>query len=144
MAGTLVEEDEQYEAAGSRPARKFTVGQFDCPLDLLWSLIREQQINIYDIPIADITEQYLDYPDYALETDLQDLSEFYAWAAKLIYIKSRTLLPEKPSDDLGDESMEDPRMELVDQLIEYQKFKKLSLSWKNRKSRGSGALSARR
>ena len=106
--------------------RKFTAGQFEGPLDLLWSLIRENKINIYDIPIAEITEQYLDYLDYAVETNLQDLSEFYAWAAKLIYIKSRILLPVEVSYD-DDESMEDPRTELVEQLIEYQRFKKLSL-----------------
>ncbi|MBR1913124.1 MAG: segregation/condensation protein A [Treponema sp.] len=106
--------------------RKFTAGQFEGPLDLLWSLIRENKINIYDIPIAEITEQYLDYLDYAVETNLQDLSEFYAWAAKLIYIKSRMLLPvEVVYDDA--ENMEDPRTELVEQLIEYQRFKKLSL-----------------
>ena len=109
-----------------RADRKFTAGQFEGPLDLLWSLIRENKINIYDIPIAEITEQYLDYLDYAVETNLQDLSEFYAWAAKLIYIKSRMLLPVEVSYD-DDESMEDPRTELVEQLIEYQRFKKLSL-----------------
>ncbi len=109
-----------------RADRKFTAGQFEGPLDLLWSLIRENKINIYDIPIAEITEQYLDYLDYAVETNLQDLSEFYAWASKLIYIKSRMLLPVEVSYD-DDESMEDPRTELVEQLIEYQRFKKLSL-----------------
>ena len=105
--------------------RKFTAGQFEGPLDLLWSLIRESKINIYDIPIADITEQFLDYLDYAAETDLQDLSEFYSMAAKLVYIKSRMLLPVEVAYD-DDESMEDPRTELVEQLIEYQKFKKLA------------------
>jgi len=105
--------------------RKFTAGQFEGPLDLLWSLIRENKINIYDIPIAEITDQFLDYLDYAVETDLQDLSEFYSWAAKLIYIKSRMLLPVEVNFD-DDESMEDPREELVEQLIEYQRFKKLS------------------
>ena len=103
--------------------RKFTAGQFEGPLDLLWSLIRESKINIYDIPIADITEQFLDYLDYA--ADLQDLSEFYSMAAKLVYIKSRMLLPVEVAYD-DDESMEDPRTELVEQLIEYQKFKKLA------------------
>ena len=68
--------------------RKFTAGQFEGPLDLLWSLIRENKINIYDIPIAEITDQFLDYLDYAVEINLQDLSEFYSWAAKLVYIKS--------------------------------------------------------
>lgn len=105
--------------------KKYTAGSFEGPLDLLWSLIREQKINIYDIPIADITDQFLDYLDYAVETNLQDLSEFYTWAAKLVYIKSRMLLPvEIVYDD--EEGMEDPRTELVEQLIEYQRFKKLS------------------
>lgn len=102
----------------------YRAGEFEGPLDLLWSLIRESKINIYDIPIAQITEQYLEYLDYAVQTDLGDLSEFYSWAAKLIYIKSRMLLPVEVAYD--DEDEEDPRQELVDKLIEYQKFKKLS------------------
>ena len=101
-------------------------GTFEGPLDLLWSLIRENKINIYDIPIAAITEQFQDYLDYAVELDLQDLSEFYLWAAKLACIKSRLLLPVEVRYD-DDESMEDPREELVEQLIEYQRFKKLSV-----------------
>ena len=105
--------------------RKFTAGQFEGPLDLLWSLIRENKMNIYDIPIAEITDQFLDYLDYAVELDLQDLSDFYIWAAKLAHIKSRMLLPVEVSYD--DDDMEDPRDELVEQLIEYQRFKKLSI-----------------
>lgn len=105
--------------------KKFSAGPFEGPLDLLWSLIRENKINIYDIPIAEITEQFLDYLDYAVELNLQDLSEFYVWAAKLAHIKSRMLLPVEVDLDDG-ENMEDPRQELVDQLIEYQRFKKLS------------------
>ena len=105
--------------------RKFTAGQFEGPLDLLWSLIRENKINIYDIPIAEITDQFLDYLDYAVEINLQDLSEFYSWAAKLVYIKSKMLLPVEVNYDY-EESIEDPRDELVQQLIEYQRFKKLS------------------
>ncbi|HBB42376.1 MAG TPA: segregation/condensation protein A [Treponema sp.] len=105
--------------------RKFTAGHFEGPLDLLWSLIRENKINVYDIPIAEITDQFLDYLDYAVELNLQDLSEFYVWAAKLVCIKSRMLLPVEVSYD-DDESMEDPREELVETLIEYQRFKKLS------------------
>ena len=106
--------------------RKFTAGTFEGPLDLLWSLIRESKINIYDIPIAEITEQFLDYLDYAVELNLQALSEFYAWAAKLVSIKTRLMLPVEVTYSDGD-SMEDPRDELVEQLIEYQKFKKLSV-----------------
>ena len=103
---------------------KYKAGQFEGPLDLLWQLIRESKINIYDIPIAQITEQYLEYLDYVVQTDLSNLSEFYSWAAKLIYIKSRMLLPVEFSYD--DDEEDDPRQELVDRLIEYQKFKKLS------------------
>ncbi len=106
--------------------RKFIAGQFEGPLDLLWSLIRENKINIYDIPIAEITEQFLNYLDYVSETNLQDLSEFYSWAARLVHIKSRMLLPVEITYN-DDENMEDPRTELVEQLIEYQRFKKLSL-----------------
>ena len=102
----------------------YQVGEFEGPLDLLWTLIHESKINIYDIPIAQITEQYLEYLDYAVETDLANLSEFYSWAAKLIYIKSRMLLPIEVEFD--GEEIEDPRQELIDKLIEYQKFKKLS------------------
>lgn len=104
--------------------RKYTAGEFEGPLDLLWTLIRESKVNIYDIPIAQITEQYLEYLDFAVQTDLSDLSEFYSWAAKLIYIKSRMLLPIQIEDD--EDEIEDPRQELVDKLIEYQRFKKLS------------------
>ena len=103
---------------------KYKAGEFEGPLDLLWTLIRESKVNIYDIPIAQITEQYLEYLDYAVQTDLGDLSEFYSWAAKLIYIKSRMLLPVEVAYD--DEDEEDPRAELVEKLIEYQKFKKLT------------------
>ena len=112
------------EVAEKKTVRKYQIGEFDGPLDLLWNLIRESKINIYDIPIAQITEQYLEYLDYAVQTDLGDLSEFYSWAAKLIYIKSRMLLPVEINYD--DEEEEDPRQELVDKLIEYQKFKKLT------------------
>ena len=106
--------------------REYRAGEFEGPLDLLWALIRESKVNIYDIPIAQITEQYLDYLDYAVKTDLGDLSEFYSWAAKLIHIKSRMLLPVEVAYD-GDDDLEDPRQELVDTLIEYQRFKKLSI-----------------
>ena len=102
----------------------YKAGKFEGPLDLLWSLIRENKVNIYDIPIVQITEQYLDYLDVVSQTDLGDLSEFYSWAAKLIYIKSRMLLPVEVAYNEEDEY--DPRQELVDKLIEYQKFKKLS------------------
>ncbi|HKL84743.1 MAG TPA: segregation/condensation protein A [Treponemataceae bacterium] len=102
----------------------FKVNNFEGPLDLLLFLVKKNEVNIYDIPIGNITEQYLEYLDYALSTDLASLTEFYAMAANLLYIKSRMLLPVEIVID--DEEIDDPRQELVDKLIEYQKYKKLS------------------
>ena len=104
--------------------RTYVAGNFEGPLDLLLFLFKESEINFYDIPVSQITEQYLEYLDYAVQTDLGDLSEFYKWAAKLLEIKSRMLLPVEITYD--DDDIEDPRQELVEKLIEYQKFKKLS------------------
>lgn len=116
-------ESEQTAAVETRQTT-FRINEFEGPLDLLLFLIKKNEVNIYDIPIAHITEQYLDYMDYALSTDLADLTEFYAMAANLLYIKSRMLLPVEIT--LDDDEIDDPRQELVDKLIEYQKFKKLS------------------
>jgi segregation and condensation protein A len=102
----------------------FKINNFEGPLDLLLFLIKKNEVNIYDIPIGHITEQYLEYLDYAVSTDLASLTEFYSMAANLLYIKSRLLLPVEIA--LDDDEMDDPRQELVDKLIEYQKYKKLS------------------
>jgi segregation and condensation protein A len=110
------------ETTLKRQSRSFKLDQFEGPLDLLLFLIKKNEVNIYDIPIAQITEQYLDYLSCVEELDLEDATEFQAMAALLLHIKSRTLLPVEV--DLDDEG--DPRQELVDRLIEYQKFKKLS------------------
>jgi segregation and condensation protein A len=103
--------------------RQFKVHEFEGPLDLLLFLIKKNEVNIYDIPIAEITEQYLEYVSYAESLDLDDVTEFHAMAATLLYIKSRTLLPVELEND---DDLIDPRQELVERLIEYQKFKKLS------------------
>ncbi|MBR1535930.1 MAG: segregation/condensation protein A [Treponema sp.] len=115
----------EIDEAGAKERRHYKVGDFDGPIHLLWTLVRDNKFNIYDIPIAELTEQFLSYLDYAAKVDLGDLSDFYKWAARLIYIKSRMMLPVevKIDDDLD---FDDPREELVDALIEYQKFKKLS------------------
>jgi segregation and condensation protein A len=102
----------------------FKINNFEGPLDLLLFLIKKNEVNIYDIPIGHITEQYLEYLDYAVSTDLASLTEFYSMAANLLYIKSRLLLPVEIA--LDDDEIDDPRQELVDKLIEYQKYKKLS------------------
>ena len=104
--------------------RNFRLKEFEGPLDLLLFLIKKNEVNIYDIPVAQITEQYLEYLSFAPEIDLDDLTDFHAMAATLIYIKSRMLLPVEI--ELEDD-MDDPRQELVEKLIEYQKFKKLSV-----------------
>ncbi|MDR2094434.1 MAG: segregation/condensation protein A [Treponema sp.] len=104
-------------------ARSFTLNEFEGPLDLLLFLIKKNEINIYDIPIAQITEQYLRFLNDAGKIDLEEVSDFHAMAAMLLLIKSRMLLPVELELDGEDE---DPRQELVDKLIEYQKFKKLS------------------
>jgi len=100
----------------------FHLEHYDGPLDLLLDLIRKQEINIYDIPIAQITAQYLEYMQRALEMDADLSAEFVYMAATLIHIKSRMLLPRDPElDKLHPE--EDPRKELVDRLLEHERFK---------------------
>ncbi len=94
---------------------------FEGPLDLLLYLIRKQNFNILDIPLADVTRQYLAYVDQIRKHNLELASDYLLMAAMLIEIKSRMLLPPKKSDD-GEEA-EDPRAELVRRLIEYEQMK---------------------
>jgi segregation and condensation protein A len=100
----------------------FHLEHYEGPLDLLLDLIRKQQIDIYDIPIAKITEQYLEYIERAAELDSELSSEFVYMAATLIFIKSKMLLPKDPElEKMAPE--EDPRRELVDRLLEHERFK---------------------
>ncbi len=97
------------------------VGQvYEGPLDLLLDLIRKQDIDIYDIPIAKITEQYLRYVESMKQFDVDVAAEFIYMASLLIHIKSKMLLPRDPADT---SSEEDPRMELVNRLLEHERFK---------------------
>jgi len=96
---------------------------FEGPLDLLLHLIRENRIDIYDIPIAAITDQYLQYLSLMEALDLEIAGEFIVMAATLIEIKSKTLLPASGSDQEEDEESVDPRAELVERLLEYEKYK---------------------
>lgn len=99
-----------------------TVGQiYDGPLDLLLDLIRKQDIDVYDIPIARITAQYLSYVENLKQLDVNVAAEFIYMASLLIHIKSKMLLPRDP--DLLSEQQEDPRDELVQRLLEHEKFK---------------------
>ncbi|MEO3714753.1 ScpA family protein [Roseateles sp. 2.12] len=94
---------------------------FEGPLDLLLYLIRRQNFNILDIPLADVTRQYLSYVDQIRKQNLELASEYLLMAAMLIEIKSRMLLPPKKTDDGGEP--EDPRAELVRRLLEYEQMK---------------------
>ena len=95
---------------------------YEGPLDLLLDLIRKQEIDIYDIPIARITSQYLDYVQKAMQLDIELSAEFVYMAATLIYIKSKMLLPVDPElEKISPEG--DPRRELVDRLLEHERFR---------------------
>jgi segregation and condensation protein A len=95
---------------------------YDGPLDLLLDLIRKQDIDIYDIPIAKITAQFLGYVEHLKETDVDVAGDFIYMAALLIHIKSKMLLPRSPAEEKEGES-EDPRHELVERLLEHERFK---------------------
>ncbi|HET9529042.1 MAG TPA: segregation/condensation protein A [Blastocatellia bacterium] len=108
------------EFAESSDQYKVKLEAFEGPLDLLLYLIRREEVSIYDIPIARITEQYLGYLQAMQELDIAVAGEFLVMAATLIHIKSQMLLPRDP--DIEPET-EDPRKELVYRLLEHQKFK---------------------
>src|SRR5690606_4106514 len=103
------------------------IDAFEGPLDLLLHLINRLEIDIYDIPVAEITEQYLFYIHTMKELQLDIASEYLVMAATLLAIKSKMLLPkhedEQLEDEIGMEMEEDPRDELVERLVEYRKYK---------------------
>jgi segregation and condensation protein A len=99
-----------------------TVGQvYDGPYDLLLDLVRKQNIDIYDIPIAKITAQFLAYVEHIKASDVDAAGEFIYMSALLIHIKSKMLLPRSPAD--SPEEAEDPRRELVERLLEHERFR---------------------
>ncbi len=102
---------------------------FEGPLDLLLHLIDKNKVDIYDIPIVEITQQYLDYIKQMEERDMNIMSEFLVMAATLIDIKCRMLLPKEINEE-GEE--EDPRAELVQKLLEYKMYKYMSMELKDR------------
>jgi segregation and condensation protein A len=107
----------------SLEAYPIKLSNFEGPLDLLIHLIRKNQVNVYDIPVALITEQYLAYIELMQELNLDVASEFLVMAATLIHIKSRLLLPRPPADDVEGEETADPREALVRRLLEHERFK---------------------
>jgi segregation and condensation protein A len=114
--------DEQEESGG---ALKVTLPSFHGPLDLLLHLIKQHKVDIYDIPIALITQQYNSYLDAMEELSLDVAADYIYMAALLIHIKSKMLLPHDETEG----EVEDPRQELVDRLLEYQRFKAVAESF---------------
>lgn len=112
---------------------------FEGHMDLLLHLIKQNKIDIYDIPISLITKQYLEYIEFMKELNLEIASEFLVMAATLIYIKSRMLLP--PDEIAVEEQQEDPRAGLVQRLLEYQSFKEITADFRQREEVWSNAFS---
>ncbi len=110
---------------------------FEGPFDLLFHLIEKNKINIYDIPINTITDQYMEYLFAMREMDMEIASEFLVMAATLLHIKSRMLLPDKRDRE---EEEEDPREELILRLVEYRKYKEFAQSLKDREKQWGGAF----
>lgn len=110
-------------------ACQIKIQNFEGPFDLLFHLIEKNQMNIYDIPINDITDQYMDYLYAMQELDLEIASEFLVMAATLLHIKSKMLLPDKKEKQ---EDEVDPREELIQKLVEYKKYKEFSQVLKQR------------
>ncbi len=127
---TKAQTPQSISVAGAAPAiasdhesdqLKITLGEFEGPLDLLLYLIRQDQVNIYDIPVARITDEYLRYLKLMQELDLAVAGDFLVMAAQLVELKSRMLLPRDST--AVEEEIEDPRSELVNRLLEHEKFK---------------------
>jgi segregation and condensation protein A len=104
------------------------LNDFEGPLDLLLFFIKRDELDIYDIPIASITKEFLDYMHFLQQFDLEIAGEFLVMAAELMQIKVKMLLP----PEQGDEEELDPRANLVQRLVEYKRFKEMSLLMKNR------------
>lgn len=109
---------------------KVMIENFDGPLDLLLHLIKEQDIDIYDIKIEEITEQYLDYIRTMKELNLSVASEYLVMATELIEMKSKMLLPKKVVEET-DEYEEDPREVLIERLLAYKQYKEVTSEFKN-------------
>jgi segregation and condensation protein A len=116
------DKDKEKEEASQSPFSVMVGKVYDGPLDLLLDLIRKQNIDIYDIPIARITEQFLEYTHKLQRTDVDAAGEFIYTASLLIHIKSKMLLPRDPVEIAGGEA-DDPRRELVERLLEHERFK---------------------
>jgi segregation and condensation protein A len=114
---------EGMESVLPEDAPRILLPLFEGPLDLLLYLIKRERIDVHDIPIAPITHQYMEYLDVMQELSLDVAGEFMVMAATLIHIKSKMLVPIEPTEAEGDEEHVDPREELVQRLLEFQRYK---------------------
>ena len=114
---------EGIESVLPEDAPRITLPLFEGPLDLLLYLIRRDKLDVHDIPIAPITHQYMEYLELMRELNLDVAGEFMVMAATLIHIKSKLLVPVEPTEAEGDEEYVDPREELVQRLLEFQRYK---------------------
>lgn len=110
---------------------KVELQAFEGPLDLLLHLIDKNKVNIFDIPIVEITNQYMEYIEEMKRQDLNVMSEFLVMAATLLAIKSKMLLPVEETEE---EEVEDPRAELVEQLLQYKMYKSISYELRDRQA----------
>lgn len=117
--------------------------QFEGPLDLLLHLIKANKLDIYDIPIFELTRQYIDYLKKMEALNMEIASEFIVMASELLYIKSKMLLPSQKSDDSSQEE-QDPRLELMNRLIEYKKYTEASAFFKQRENIGINSYKKQR
>ena len=120
-------------------AYRIKLNNFEGPLDLLLFLIKKNEVDIYDIPIAEITAQYLEYVEIIKLLDLESAGEFILLAATLIRIKAKMLLPRPQTDE--EEEIIDPRLELVSRLLEYKRFKDLAVKFSDLEDKQSEAFS---
>lgn len=122
-----------HDKAGENMSYNVKLEVFEGPFDLLFHLIEKSKVDIYNIPIKDIAEQYIQYIEDMKKFDLEVTSEFLVMAATLIEIKSKMLLPNKEQEQLEMEIYEeDPRQDLVKRLIEYKKYKNIAATLKDR------------
>lgn len=111
--------------------------QFEGPLDLLLHLIKQYEIDIYDIPVAEITQQYMQYIHTMQQLELNIASEYLVMASTLVAIKSQMLLPKQELPDDEEEYVEDPRDELMQRLIEYRKYKEAAQKLQEKEEEGT-------
>ncbi|MFD2762274.1 segregation/condensation protein A [Lentibacillus juripiscarius] len=116
------------------PSYHVKLDAFEGPLDLLLHLVNQYEIDIYDIPVAQITEQYMQYIHTMQQLELNIASEYLVMAATLLELKSKMLIPKQEVEEPDEDYMEDPREELVQRLIEYRKYKEAAHELKEKES----------